>query len=474
MRIAICLLLLSFPLLADETKLSPKEAWTKMQQEVRDLRQMRTPESRTEARNIQRTRPKEFLRAWEEGANKATGEELFFLAHFFNGAQRPLDAMNAYGQSATTAALPPVLKRQAMTAFARAMTTAMYGEKLLGQAADAAIKQATAFRDALTGDETLSFRGPLSQSVGTGHELRGRGDQAIDAYMRAAREQPSFVRRVYRSVIACVINHNTDLAAYDGMRERGAALKTELIELQNKYIEELKAANNQRMLSSANRTLAGMEKMTTTLEMLGKPAPAWTLKHAFADTKTLADLKGKVVLVDFWATWCPWCIRSFPALRDLLKDYKDKPFTVVGVTATAGYVWKARYDLDDDLKDRGARTPPDLRMPRAPKNPGPEADDDAKAKYQKELADYEAAVAAFPAKEKEIIAEFIKNHEMTWPTVMIDNLEPGTKYALTGWPHAVVLDKQGRVRAFKRGALLRDRKEGVKKARKVLERLMAE
>ena len=38
MRIAICLLLLSFPLLADETKLSPKEAWNRMQQEVRDLR----------------------------------------------------------------------------------------------------------------------------------------------------------------------------------------------------------------------------------------------------------------------------------------------------------------------------------------------------------------------------------------------------------------------------------------------------
>ena len=91
-----------------------------------------------------------------------------------------------------------------------------------------------------------------------------------------------------------------------------------------------------------------------------------------------------------------------------------------------------------------------------------------------QFADYEAAVAAFPAKEKAIIATFIKNHEMTWPVVMIDKLEPGAKYALTGWPHAVVLDKQGRVRAFKSGALLRDRKEGVKKARKILERLMAE
>ncbi len=391
MRIAICLLLLSFPLLADETKLSPKEAWNKMQGEIKGLREQQTRESRTEARNIQRSRPKEFLKAWEEGAHKATGEEVFFLAQFLNSAQRPLDAMKGYQQSALNAELPSALQRQAMQGFARAMTRAMYAEKLLGTDADKAIEQATAFRDKLTGDEAKTFRVSVNRALGTGHDMRGRSEPAVDSFMRAAREDPSLASGLSRRyVIGALMGTNTDLKAYDGMRERGGALKTELIKLHTKYIEELKAADNelkaadnQRMLAYAKRALVRMEKMTAPLEMLGRPAPAWTLEHAFADTKTLEDLKGKVVLVDFWATWCPWCIKSFPALRDLLKDYKDKPFTVVGVTASSGNVWKARYDLDDDLKDRGGRTPPDLRMPRAPKDPGPDADDEAKAKYQK-------------------------------------------------------------------------------------------
>jgi hypothetical protein len=76
--------------------------------------------------------------------------------------------------------------------------------------------------------------------------------------------------------------------------------------------------------------------------------------------------------------------------------------------------------------------------------------------------------------EVETIAKFIENHEMTWPVVMIDKTEPGPKYALTGWPHAVVLDRQGRVRYFKSGALLRERAEAVEAFRAVLDDLLAE
>ena len=67
-----------------------------------------------------------------------------------------------------------------------------------------------------------------------------------------------------------------------------------------------------------------LETVDRPLKMLGEKANAWTLEHAFTDVQTLADLEGKVVVLDFWATWCPWCIKSFPAIRDLLKDYADK------------------------------------------------------------------------------------------------------------------------------------------------------
>ncbi len=69
--------------------------------------------------------------------------------------------------------------------------------------------------------------------------------------------------------------------------------------------------------------------------MLGRPAPAWTLLEAYGDVTSLSELEGKVVVLDFWATWCPWCIKSFPAIRDLLRDYEEQGLVVVGVTAPA-------------------------------------------------------------------------------------------------------------------------------------------
>ncbi|MGH9839988.1 MAG: redoxin family protein [Blastocatellia bacterium] len=53
------------------------------------------------------------------------------------------------------------------------------------------------------------------------------------------------------------------------------------------------------------------------------------------DGKTfkLADFRGKVVVVDFWATWCPPCVKQMPQLADLSKRYRDKGVEVVGLTA---------------------------------------------------------------------------------------------------------------------------------------------
>ena len=48
-------------------------------------------------------------------------------------------------------------------------------------------------------------------------------------------------------------------------------------------------------------------------------------------TVRLADLKGKVVLVDFWATWCPPCVTAFPLLHQLALEHKDRGFVVLGV-----------------------------------------------------------------------------------------------------------------------------------------------
>jgi len=67
------------------------------------------------------------------------------------------------------------------------------------------------------------------------------------------------------------------------------------------------------------------------IEMLGKPAPAISGSGIDGEAIALGDLKGKVVLVAFWATWCPPCITETPALKDLRSQYKDKGFEILGV-----------------------------------------------------------------------------------------------------------------------------------------------
>lgn len=59
-------------------------------------------------------------------------------------------------------------------------------------------------------------------------------------------------------------------------------------------------------------------------------APDFTFQNMEGKEVKLSDFRGKWVIIDFWGTWCPWCIRGFPALKAAYSQYKDK-LEVVGV-----------------------------------------------------------------------------------------------------------------------------------------------
>ena len=65
--------------------------------------------------------------------------------------------------------------------------------------------------------------------------------------------------------------------------------------------------------------------------VIGNKAPSFELKSITGDTVKLADMEGKVVLLDFWAVWCSPCRKSMPFFQELQDKYGKDGLEVVGV-----------------------------------------------------------------------------------------------------------------------------------------------
>jgi len=66
-------------------------------------------------------------------------------------------------------------------------------------------------------------------------------------------------------------------------------------------------------------------------------APAFTIENLRGGDVTLADYKGKLVLLNFWATWCAPCLKEMPSMEKLWQKYKEQGLVVVAVSVDEGY-----------------------------------------------------------------------------------------------------------------------------------------
>ena len=165
-------------------------------------------------------------------------------------------------------------------------------------------------------------------------------------------------------VSACVANRNLDKAvAVASKAVQMSAASDNLLAAYRKAYIGLKGSEKgfEEALSNDRAAATEVTKAKILKERVNQPAVDFALKGLDGNTAKLSDLKGKVVVVDFWATWCGPCKMSFPFLQKVYEKYRSNPdVKILALDTWESVTGKEREDLVKKFMDDNRYTFPVL------------------------------------------------------------------------------------------------------------------
>lgn len=187
--------------------------------------------------------------------------------------------------------------------------------------------------------------------------------------------------------------------------ERRESIRRRLVGFLTVALEKEKETSTpQDRLTRIESSLAFLNGIDARGELLGEIAPELNFVWSTRDEwKSLKDLRGKVVVLDFWATWCGSCVASFPEVARLTEHYRGFDVEVVGVTSLegsiAGLKGKPAIDCRGD-----------------------------------------------PDKELRLLGEYVRERAFSWPIVVSKENVMNPDYGIDGVPTVIVIAPDGTVR----------------------------